>query len=308
MPKEIQNPEPKMVSKVVRPIPKKWRVNFWAVGKVVGIILLLGFSFHYHFPAVETLKEWVHEEYYYTHNSVNWSYPENRSEISIQMWQHMTPKQQFVFYLVLVPYFAFLLMWVVLISRFRYKKIYINGRCEGRAIWYYGIYKNGKPYPGGHFYDVFSIARGFRHFSWNDYPLLTAGDFYKGKKIIYYSSFLFSNPARCLKTAIRDETQISFSLFSVFISGRYCYDVKHPTNDRMNYLEYNNISPDRWVPSDMKKYIEYTDEHIARNQKNVTQMILGNPGIIQDVVQNSMMIIPPDVKGEFDALEGADVS
>jgi hypothetical protein len=57
------------------------------------------------------------------------------------------------------------------------------------------------------------------------------------------------------------------------------------------------------APANMNEYIEYTDRHIARNQKNVTQMILGNPGIIEDVVQNSMMIIPLDVKAEFNALE-----
>ena len=308
MPNETPNRKNKLISnKTVRPIPKKWPLNLWAMGKVIGIVILLCFSFNYHFPAVTTLKEWAHDEFYYTRNSVNWSYPENRTEPSIQMWQQMTFKQHFVFYLILAPYFIFILLWFVFITRFRYKKIYINGRCEGRVIWFYGIYRRGKPYPGGHLYDLFSIANGFRHFHWDRYLLPTAGDFYKGKKVIYYVTHLVSNPTHCLKTAITDEAQISFSLFSVSITGRYCYDVKHPTNDKMNYMEWNNISPDRGKKSNMAEYINYTDEHIARNQRNVTQMILGNPAVIEDVVQSSMMIIPPDVKKEFDALEANNV-
>jgi len=75
----------------------------------------------------------------------------------------------------------------------------------------------------------------------------------------------------------------------------------------MNFMVWNDISPDRFMKSNLNDYIEYTDMHIARNQRNVTQMILGNPDVIEVVVQSSMMIIPPDVKKEFEALGGPDV-
>lgn len=300
MQSETPGHKTKMVTKkIIRPIAKKRPINKWAVFKVIGIIGLLAFGFYFHFPAYNTMKEWIHEEYYYTHNSVNWTYPENRSIESIQMWQHMSQKQHIVFYLVLAPYIVFIFLWFVIITRYRFKKLYVNGHAEGRAIWYYGIYRNNRPYPGGHLYDLYCIAGGFRHRCWDDFPLPSGGDFYRGKHIIYFEPSLLMNPLHCFKTAVTDNSQISWSLFSISITGRYSYNKKHPNDAFMDYLEWNNESPDRSQEPNIEIYNEYTDETTLRSQKIVTQAILGNPAIIEDVVRSSDTSMPLQDKVDF---------